>query len=253
MIYLKSSEEIEIMAEGGRRLAAVLRKLEAAVHAGMTTQEVDQMAYELITSTGDRPSFLNYRPEGATKPYPATICISLNDVVVHGTPSARGIIKEGDLVKLDLGLIHKGFHVDAARTVAVGKIPPEEKRLMEVTRRALAAGIKEAKPGNTLGDIGFAIQNTVQKAGFSVADGLTGHGIGKSLHEEPAVFNFGRRGKGENIEEGMVIAIEPMVNIGGGSIKQLSDDSYATRDGSLSAHFENTVAIMKKGPRVLTE
>ncbi len=252
-IILKTPSEIEIMAEGGRRLAAVLRKLEAAVHAGMTTQEVDQMAYDLIAATGDRPSFLNYKPEGAHKAYPATICISLNDVVVHGTPSPRDVIREGDLVKLDLGLIHKGFHLDAARTVSVGKIAPEAKKLIEFTRKALSAGIKEVKPGNTLGDIGFAIQSIAKKGGFSVADGLTGHGVGKSLHEDPAVFNFGRRGQGEDIEEGMVIAIEPMINIGGGGIRQMSDDSYATRDGSLSAHFENTVAITKRGPRILTE
>jgi methionyl aminopeptidase len=156
-------------------------------------------------------------------------------------------------VKLDLGLIHKGFHLDAARTVAVGAVGSEEKRLMAATRRALSAGITEARPGRTLGDIGFAIEGVVRDAGFSVAKGLTGHGIGTSLHEDPAVFNFGRRGQGEEIVEGMVLAIEPMVNIGGGDIQQLSDDSYATRDGSRSAHFENTVAITKNGPRVLTE
>ena len=253
MIYLKSPEEIEIMAEGGKHLAEVLRKLEAGVNAGMTTKEIDSLAYKLITDFGDKPSFLNYKPEGAHKAYPATICASLNDVVVHGTPSARVTIHEGDVVKLDLGLIHRGFHLDAARTVPVGSVSPEAKRLMAVTRQALSAGIEEARPGKTLGDIGFAIEDVVRKAGFSVAQGLTGHGIGRSLHEDPAVFNFGRRGKGEDIEEGMVIAIEPMVNVSGGEIRQLDDDSYATRDGSLSAHFENTVAITGKGPRVLTE
>ena len=253
MIYLKSFEEIEIMAEGGKHLAEVLRKLEASVRAGMTTKEIDSLAYKFITDFGDKPSFLNYRPEGARHAYPATICASLNDVVVHGTPSARVVMQEGDLVKLDLGLIHRGFHLDAARTVPVGSVSPEAKRLMAVTRQALSAGIEEARPGKTLGDIGFAIESVVRKAGFSVAQGLTGHGIGRSLHEDPAVFNFGRRGKGEDIEVGMVIAIEPMVNVSGGEIRQLDDDSYATRDGSLSAHFENTVAITEKGPWVLTE
>jgi methionyl aminopeptidase len=253
MIYLKSPEEVEIMAEGGERLGTVLRKLAAAVRPGMTTLDVDRMAYDLITARGDVPSFLNYRPEGAEKPYPATICISLNDVVVHGTPKEREVIRDGDLVKLDLGLIHDGFHLDAARTVPIGSVAPEVKRLIAVTRAALAAGIREARVGHTLGDIGFAVHNVVQKAGFSVAEGLTGHGIGRSLHEDPAVFNFGRRGSGEELEEGMVIAIEPMVAIGSGAIRQLKDDSYATRDGSLSAHFENTVAITKKGPRILTE
>lgn len=253
MIHLKSPEEIEVMAEGGKRLAAVLRKLEIAVRAGAATQEIDRLAYDLITAGGDRPSFLNYRPEGADKPYPATICISLNDVIVHGTPNDRDVIKDGDLVKLDLGLIHQGFHLDAARTVPVGAVTPEAKRLIATTRKALAAGMKEARVGRTIGDIGFAVQSVVREAGFSVAEGLTGHGIGRSLHEDPAIFNFGRRGSGEGIKEGMVIAIEPMVNIGDGGIRQLKDDSYATRDGSLSAHFENTVAITKKGPRILTE
>jgi methionyl aminopeptidase len=252
MINLKSSEEIEIMVEGGKRLAAVLRKLTASVRAGMTTADIDKMAYDFITSAGDKPSFLNYRPAGAAKAYPATLCASINDVVVHGLPSDY-VVKDGDLVKLDLGLIHKGFHLDAARTIGVGNITPEAKRLVAVTRKALDAGVKEAKPGNTLGDVGFAIESVVRKAGYSVADGLTGHGVGRSLHEDPAVFNFGRRGQGEEIHEGMVIAIEPMVNIGASAIKQLKDDSYATRDGSLSAHFENTIAITKKGPRVLTE
>jgi methionyl aminopeptidase len=252
MINLKSFEEIEIMVEGGKRLAAVLRKLTASVRAGMTTADIDKMAYDFITSAGDKPSFLNYRPAGAAKAYSATLCASINDVVVHGLPSDY-VVKDGDLVKLDLGLIHKGFHLDAARTIGVGNIIPEAKRLVAVTRKALDAGVKEAKPGNTLGDVGFAIESVVRKAGYSVADGLTGHGVGRSLHEDPAVFNFGRRGQGEEIHEGMVIAIEPMVNIGASAIKQLKDDSYATRDGSLSAHFENTIAITKKGPRVLTE
>ena len=252
MIHLKSPQEIEIMAEGGERLAAVLRKLEANVRAGMTTKELDGMAYDLIVRADCKPSFLNYHPAGAAKAYPATLCASINDVVVHGLPSGY-IVKDGDLVKLDLGLVYQGFHLDAARTVPVGTVTPEAKRLMATTRKALAAGIKEAKPGHMLGDIGFAIQDVIRKEGYSVARGLTGHGVGRSLHEDPAVYNFGRRGQGEEIQEGMVIAIEPMVNVGGGEIKQLKDDSYATRDGTLSAHFENTVAVTKKGPRVLTE
>lgn len=253
MTHLKTPEEIEIMTEGGRRLADVLRRLEEAVRPGVTTQDIDRLAYDLITAGGDRPSFLHYRPEGAEKPYPATICISLNDVIVHGTPSPDGIIREGDLVKLDLGLIHGGFHLDAARTVAVGKVSLEAKRLIAATRKALAAAVAAARPGHTLGDIGFAVQTVAQKEGFSVAQGLTGHGIGRSLHEDPPVFNFGRPGSGEEIREGMVLAIEPMINAGGAAIRERKDESYATRDGSLSAHFENTVAITKKGPRILTE
>lgn len=252
MTHLKSPEEIETMAAGGRILAAVLRKLVASVRVGTTTEKLDTLAHDLITGAGCKPSFLNYRPAGAVKAYPATLCASINDVVVHGLPSDY-VVKDGDLVKLDLGLIYHGFHLDAARTVPVGNVTPEAKRLIAATRKALDMGIKEAKPGHTLGDIGFAIHSVAEKAGYAIAQGLTGHGVGKSLHEDPTVFNFGRRGHGEEMEEGMVIAIEPMINVGGGDIRQLKDDSYATRDGSLSAHFENTVAITKKGPRVLTE
>jgi methionyl aminopeptidase len=252
MTHLKSPEEIEIMTEGGRHLAVVLKKLVASVRIGMTTKELDTLAFDFIKGEGCKPSFLNYRPAGAAKAYPATLCASVNDVVVHGLPSDY-VVRDGDLIKLDLGLIYKGFHLDAARTVPVGNVTSEAKRLIATTRKALDAGIKEAKLGHTLGDIGSAIQDVAEKAGYSVAQGLTGHGIGKSLHEDPSVFNFGRRGQGEEIEEGMVIAIEPMINAGAGAIRQLKDDSYATRDGSLSAHFENTVAITKKGPRVLTE
>jgi methionyl aminopeptidase len=192
MIYIKSPEEIEIMTEGGKRLAGVLRTLEKEVRIGMSTKQVDDMAYELIASAGCIPSFLNYQPAGAKHPYPATICISLNDVIVHGTPSPDRIIKDGDVVKLDLGLIYKKFHLDAARTVLMGNVTDEAKRLAVTTRKALAAGIKEAKPGNTLGDIGFAINAVVQKEGFSVAEGLVGHGVGHSLHEDPA--DRGRHG-----------------------------------------------------------
>ena len=216
MIYLKSPEEIEIMAEGGKRLAAVLRKLEASVRVGMTTKEIDRMAYDLITSTGDKPSFLNYRPARRHEGISGD-ALRFRERRDRAWFAVRYVVKEGDLVKLDLGLIHKGFHLDAARTVGIGKITPEAKRLIAATRKALDAGVKEAKPGNALGDIGFAIEDVVRKAGYSVAQGLTGHGVGRSLHEDPAVFNFGRRGQGEEIEEGMVIAIEPMVNVGGGA------------------------------------
>ena len=165
MIYLKSPEEIEIMAEGGKRLAAVLRKLEASIRAGMTTNDIDKMAYDLILSTGGKPSFLNYRPAGAAKAYPSTLCASINDTIVHGLPSDY-VVRNGDLVKLDLGLVHKGFHLDAARTVGVGNITSEAKRLIAATRKALAAAVKEAKPGGTLGDIGFAIENVARNSGI---------------------------------------------------------------------------------------
>lgn len=239
------------MFVAGRKLAAVLNALEKETRAGVIAKDLDKLAYDLILAEGAKPAFLNSRPGGADKPYPYTLCISLNDVVVHGQPS-NYVIKDGDVASLDLGLKYKGYYVDSAITVGVGTITKEANKLMEATKEALVAGIKEAKLGNTLGDVGYAIANVVHKRGFSVADGLVGHGIGRTLHEDPIVFNFGRRGEGEELEEGMVIAIEPMVNAGGSAVRTLKDESFATRDGSLSAHFEHTVAITKHGPQILT-
>ena len=253
MLTIKTTEEIEIMAEGGKRLGEVLRRLVAEAREGITTKKLDRIAYELIHKSGAKPAFLHYRPAGARKAYPYTLCSSVNDVVVHGQPSDY-VIGSGDLIKLDLGLIYKGLYLDAARTVAVGAVSPAARKLIAVTEEALFQGIQEARVGKTLGDIGFVIERIARKNKFSVADGLTGHGIGRSLHEDPTVFNIGQRGDGEDIQAGMVLAIEPMINIGGSGTRQVrGDESYATEDGSLSAHFENTVAITKNGPRVLTE
>jgi methionyl aminopeptidase len=263
MITIKTSEEIEIMAEGGRRLAEVLRALEKETRAGITTRHLDHFAYQMIHKLGAKPAFLNYRPAGARKAYPYTLCASLNEVVVHGQP-ADYALREGDLIKLDLGLLYKGFYLDSAITVFVdysgSEISSEEKshareahKLIDATRAALAAGIAEASLGRTVGDIGHAIEAIVKKNKFEVAEGLIGHGIGRELHEDPAVFNFGKRGAGEPLEEGMVIAIEPMVVVGRGETVTRKDDSYATRDGSLAAHFEHTVAVTARGPQILTE
>ncbi len=250
---LRTPEEIEIMAEGGRRLGGVLQKLRAEVRPGVTTLALDHTARALIEAGGDVPAFLNYRPAGARHAYPYTLCSSVNNVVVHGQPSAMCVLKEGDIVKLDLGLIYKKFYLDAAITVGAGKVSAEVKKLMVVTEESLYAGIKEAKPGRTLGDIGYAIERVVRKNKFSIADGLTGHGIGRALHEEPTVFNFGDRGTGMKLKSGMVIAIEPMVAIGGGDIIQLRDEGYGTADRTWAAHFEHTVAITEKGPVILTK
>lgn len=252
MLVLKTPEEIEIMAEGGRRLAEVLRTLQAEMRAGVTTKHLDHIAYQLIHKLGAKPAFLNYRPSGARRAYPYTLCASINDTVVHGQPSEYAI-QEGDLVKLDLGLIYKGFYLDSAVTAAAGEVSREAKKLIAATREALEAGIAECYLGKTLGDIGCAIEKVAKKNKFSVAEGLIGHGIGRSLHEDPPVFNFGKRGDGEPLEDGMVIAIEPMVAAGGGATVTRKDDSFATRDGSLAAHFEHTVAITPAGPRILTE
>jgi methionyl aminopeptidase len=252
MLILKTPDEIELMAEGGARLANVLRQLAAETRAGVTTRQLDHIAYELIHQAGGKPAFLNYRPGGARRAYPYTLCASINDVVVHGQPSDY-VIRDGDLVKLDLGVVYKKYYADAALTVGVGNISQEAKKLISATKDALAAAIKEVKQGKTLGDLGFVIEKIAKKNKCSVADGLTGHGIGRGLHEDPAVFNFGRKGEGEELRPGMVLAIEPMFAAGSGAIKQVRDESYATRDGSLAAHFEHTVAVTERGARVLTE
>ncbi len=249
---LKTPEQIEIMAEGGRRLAGVLAQLREEARPGVSTRTLDRIAHDLIVKGGDTPNFLNYRPAGAKKAYPYTLCASVNHVVVHGQPSDY-VLKEGDIVKLDLGLRHQGLNLDSAITVGVGSISRTAQQLLSVTEEALYAGIAEAELGKTLGDIGWAIERLVRKNKFSVAEGLTGHGIGRALHEEPTVFNFGERRTGLPLREGLVIAIEPMVAVGRGDIMQLPDESYGTVDGSLAAQFEHTVAITASGPRILTK
>jgi methionyl aminopeptidase len=249
---LRTSQEIDIMAEGGRRLGAVLQHLKKEVRVGVTTLALDRTARTLIMAGGDTPAFLNYRPEGATHAYPYTLCASVNDVVVHGQPSSY-VLREGDIIKLDLGLKHKGFYLDAAITVPVGKIESRYKKLIAVTEESLGAGIKEAKAGRTVGDIGWAIERVIRKNKLSVAEGLTGHGIGRSLHEDPIVFNFGDKGTGTRLVPGMVLAIEPMIAVGGGAIVQLKDESYGTADRSWAAHFEHTVAITGGAAVILTK
>ncbi|MBI4086345.1 MAG: type I methionyl aminopeptidase [Candidatus Liptonbacteria bacterium] len=249
---IKTKEEIEIMAEGGRRLGEILASLASEVRPGIGTAFFDTRSFALIKKAGCEPAFLNYRPTGAKKAYPATICVSINDVVVHGVPSKR-VIEDGDIVSLDLGLKYKGWYVDAAVSVGAGKLDTKKYKLIAAAKNALELGIGQAMPGKTLGDIGCAIEKFVKQERFSIVEGLTGHGIGRELHEEPAVFNFGKPGKGEPLKVGMVIAIEPMISAGGAKIRQLQDDSYAIADGSLAAHFEHTIAITENGPRVLTK
>lgn len=252
MVTLKSPEEIEVMARGGAILARVLKDLRKETRAEVSTIELDRLARKLIVDAGAKPAFLHYRPAGAKKAYPYTLCISVNDVVVHGQPSVYKI-REGDLVSLDLGLRYESFYLDAAITVAVGDVGRQAEKLIAATEEALAAAIKEAKPGHTLGDIGAVVERIAKKNKFSVVEGLTGHGIGRALHEDPTVFNMGRKGQGEDLEVGMVLAIEPMIAMGSGAIRQLLDESYGTADGSLAAHFEHTVAITARGPQILTK
>ncbi len=252
MITLKTPAEVEIMAEGGRILASILKKLRREVRIGLPTMYLDQLAFRLIKEAGAEPAFLGYRPAGARKAYPFTACISVNDCVVHGQPSEYKI-KDGDIVKIDLGLKYKSFYLDSALTVGAGSINKETGKLISVTEEALQKGIKECKAGKTTGDIGAAIEKHIKKNGFSVVRSLTGHGIGKNLHEDPNILNFGRPGDGEELRAGMVIAVEPMVASGSGETRVLPDDSFATKDKSPSAHFEHTVAITQKGPVILTK
>jgi methionyl aminopeptidase len=256
MVILKTPEEIKIMAKAGKILARVLQALKSEVKEGVSTKYLDELAKELIEKAGAKPGFLGYKPSGSDKSFPFTLCASINEVVVHGLPNSEKL-RNGDLVKLDLGVKYDDFYSDSAITVSVGDPTPEIKKLMVVTEEALLLAIKQAKPGNTLGDIGSAVESHVTGNNYSIIKSLTGHGIGRSLHESPNVLNIGKPGAGDLLKEGMVIAIEPMVSASpgpdGGKVKQLPDESFRTQDGSLSAHFEHTVAISKDGPQVLTK
>ena len=249
---VKTPSEIAKIAAAGKILAAVMREVAGLVRPGVSLSLLDDAAYRLITEAGAKPAFLGYRPSGSARAYPASICASLNDVVVHGVPSGR-ILREGDVLKLDFGLKRGGFFTDAALTVGVGKISAEAARLIKVTKEALELAIKECRPGKTLGDIGFVIDAHAKKNGFKTVRELTGHGVGLELHEDPVVPNRGKRGEGLRLEEGMVLAIEPMLSAGSEEIIQTEDDAYATADGAPSAHFEHTVAITPAGPLVCTK
>ncbi len=248
MVKLKTNKDIAVMGEGGKILAAVLDKLSAAVRPGTTTEEIDMLARELLSSYGAKPSFLGYNG------FPAALCVSVNEEVVHGVPSDR-VLQQGDVVKLDLGAYYKGFHTDSARTVLIGGINDAKKqKLINVTSRALELGTEAAQPGNTLGDVGHAIERYVKSEGFDVVRDLVGHGIGKNVHEEPEVLNYGKAGEGMRLEPGMVIAIEPMVVEGTWKIADGPDGfSFITKDKKLAAHFEHTVAITERGPVILTQ
>ena len=251
---IKNDAERAYLIEGGRRLAAVLDALRKKVAPGVTTEELDDLAEQLIREGGDEPCFLGYTPEGAGRPYPATLCVSINDEVVHGIPNeSTRVLKEGDIVGLDLGLRHEGIVVDAAITVPVGQVNEETKKLLRATESALMAGIAAAVPGKHVGDIGYAIQQEIEKAGFKVIKELGGHGVGELVHEEPFIPNYGRPGEGEVLEEGMVLALEPISSAGKASV-MLSADGYTfrTKDGSKSAHFEHTILLEKSGPLVVT-
>ena len=246
-ITIKSAREIELMKEAGRILEIVHNELEKALHPGMSTKDIDRLGEEVIRSYGCIPSFLNYNG------YPASICVSVNDEVVHGIPDAKRMIKEGDIVSLDAGVIYKGYHSDAARTYGVGKISEEAEKLIQVTRECFFEGIKYAKEGNYLFDISAAIDSHAAKYGYGVVRDLCGHGIGSNLHEAPEIPNYKMNRKGVKLKAGMTLAIEPMINMGGWEVDWLDDDwTVVTRDSSLSAHYENTVLITDGEPVILT-
>lgn len=251
---LKSKEDIEILREGGARNAEILRALSALVKPGISTFDLEKAATEMLMEQGDQSATLGYTPAGHRHPYPANTCISVNEEIVHGIPNTHKILKEGDIVTLDLSMVHKNLYTDSAITVPVGKIDEESEKLIRATKEALMRGISAAKPGNHIGDIGEAISDYAEAAGFAIAEDLAGHGVGYALHEDPYVPNVGRAGKGELLKPGMVIAIEPMLCAGSGRIKVLSDGyTIVTKDGSRSAHFEHTVAITETGNIILTQ
>ena len=254
MIRTKTKEDIAILREGGKRHAYILKELAQMVRPGLHTSELNDRAEQLIAEGGDKSAFLNYKPYGAKRPYPASLCVSVNNEIVHGIPNENDReLMEGDIVSIDLGIIHKGMITDAAITVPVGKVSLELEQLLEVTKEALMAGIKAAKGGRRTGDIGAAIESIGMANGYGIVEELSGHGVGYEVHEDPYVPNFGDAGKGDPLTPGMVIAIEPMFNIGTKNIKLCKDGyTYRTADGSPSAHFEHTVVITKSGAEILT-
>lgn len=241
------------LIEGGKRLGRVLEELRRRVAPGVTAGELDDLAEKLIRDGGDEPAFLGYTPEGAARPYPATLCVSINDEIVHGIPNeSEKALKEGDIVGLDLGLSHNGIIVDSAITVPVGNIDAGTRKLLSATESALSAGIAAATAGNTIGDISAAIEKEIKNAGFSVVKPLGGHGVGDHVHEEPFVPNYGRPGEGPKLVPGMVLALEPIANAGKAAVTLAPDGyTYRTKDGSHSAHFEHTILIEKSGPALV--
>ncbi len=256
MVIIKTKEEIEILREGGRRLATILYAVKDKVAPGISTFELDRYAEELIRAGGDEPAFKNYRPEGASSPFPASLCVSVNDEVVHGIPSKAKILQEGDIISIDLGLRHKSMFTDMALTVPVGKINEGSAKLLENTEKALLVGIEAAQVGSTTGDIGHAIEQFVKsrKEKYGIVEVLSGHGVGKKIHEDPFIPNFGKAGKGEKLVPGMVVALEPMLNNGTKNVTIDEDEwTFRTADGKRSAHFEHTIAITENGPEILTK
>ncbi|MBQ8317673.1 MAG: type I methionyl aminopeptidase [Lachnospiraceae bacterium] len=247
-IIIKSQREIELMREAGRILALTHEEIKKALKPGMSTLDIDRIGEEVIRSYGCIPSFLNYNG------YPASICVSVNDEVIHGIPSKDRIIQEGDIVSLDAGVIYKGYHSDAARTYGVGQITPKAQELIDATKQSFFEALKVCKPGNHIQDIGWAVYNYVTERGFTAVEDFVGHGVGANLHEGPEVPNFPQGRKGPKLRPGMTIAIEPMINAGSCDVLWMDDDwTIVTADGKLSAHYENTVLITEGEPEILSK
>jgi len=252
MIYIKSEDEIKALRESGKILRFILGELKEIASEGVSLIDLENKTRELLKKNNAQAAFFGYQPEGADHPYPAAICASVNDVVVHGVPSDY-ILKSGDILKIDMGVVYKGLISDSAITVIIGRSSSKVKKLVGSTKKALEEAIKVCKIGKTIGDIGYVIEKQAKKDGFKVLKGLTGHGVGYEVHEDPVVFNYGHKSTGLKLKEGMVIAIEPMFSMGSEGIIQNKDESYSSADRSLTAHFEHTIAITKNGPIVLTE
>jgi len=254
MITTKTLKEIEILSEGGKILASILDDVSSKVKAGISTKELDARAYNLIKKAGGTPSFLGYKNRDAKSAFPASLCVSINDEVVHGIPSDDGILKDGDIVGLDLGMEYKKLFTDMAVTVGVGKISEKAKNIISVAKKSLSEGINAIKEGAFLGDYGFAVQSFIEKAGFNVVRILVGHGVGYSVHEDPDIPNYGRKGEGMRFKGGMIFALEPMACDGdGGVFLDGNGWTWKTKDGLLSAHFELTVAVEKNECKILTK
>ena len=255
MITIKNDKDIEILRESGKRLAQILRLVSEKVAPGVTASELNDLAMKLTIEGGDKAAFFNYHPKGMKRAYPAALCVSINEEVVHGIPNESvKVLKSGDIVSLDMGLVHKGLITDMAVTVAVGEVTAELQKLMNITKEALNIAIKASQAGNHIGDIGFAIERFVRPYGYGIVEDLCGHGVGYKVHEDPFVPNFGEKGKGEKLRSGMVIAIEPMLNMGTHKVKLMKDDyTYTTADSLPSAHFEHTILITKNGAEILTK
>ena len=254
MINIKSSEEIKILREGGKILASILSEVARKVKPGLATVELDQLSEKLIRKNNGEPSFKNYKTRDDRFSYPASLCVSINDEIVHGIPSKNRILKQGDIVSLDLGMKYKNLYTDMATTIGVGKISDQAEKLIDVTKKSLALGIKSIKDGACIGDIGSAIQLYAEKNGFNVVRQLVGHGVGYKVHEMPDIPNYGSKGTGLKLKKGMVLALEPMIVIGSSDIILDKDNwTWKTKDGLLSAHFEHTVAVTRNGAEILTK